>query len=531
MSARIHSFPPGKFIGLTDLDQVLHEARPYVSFRGVKPQIHDLLEKLAPDAGDIFADLPAGTPIGELHSDSFQVLRAQRLHSGYSVEFTGTGRERLTSATGMYVASGVLEVHSTGPERSGRLVRRFSAGETVVLEDNETHRILAREGAEILQVVTPRRHWGRTLCLPAESSGSRPPIAERFNASRAALRGLAKSDSEGTSPIQAAARQLGYTAFALYEMTHAPRKPRVRANPPRRVMFVHAHPDDESSKGAATVAELVRQGHEVMIVTCTGGEAGSVLNPAMEHVSLAELPTIRAGEMAAAMGHLGAQHHRWLGYLDSGMPEDSQFAPDSFAARVPEATADLTGLIREFKPEVLVTYDETGGYPHPDHIATHQVSVAAVDAAADPDQYPERGEPWQVRKLYYHRPWERSAVWRMHLALRLRGRESPLGQVLRDWRLHPEQNPGRLVTTEVWPHYESVLAGRRALLEHRTQVDPHAAAVVPSFMVGPDKYQRVRPAPRPGERVETSLVAGLSGGPARRGPRSGRRDRFARRST
>ncbi|MBW8872879.1 MAG: PIG-L family deacetylase, partial [Leifsonia sp.] len=166
-------------------------------------------------------------------------------------------------------------------------------------------------------------------------------------------------------------------------------------------MAVHAHPDDESSKGAGTYASYVRRGDDVMVVSCTGGERGDVLNERLAPDALAmasrDLPGLRRREMAAAQAVLGIQH-RWLGYVDSGMArEDGTLPPNSFASIPLEiSVAPLVKLIRSFRPHVLVTYDENGGYPHPDHIRAHQVGVEAYRAAADPSRYPELGAPWQV---------------------------------------------------------------------------------------------------------------------------------------
>ena len=198
---------------------------------------------------------------------------------------------------------------------------------------------------------------------------------------------------------------------------------------PLRLMTVHAHPDDESSKGAASSARYVTEGHEVMVVTCTGGEAGSILNPAMDRPEvLADMHNVRRGEMARAAQILGVQH-RWLGFVDSGLPEGDPKPPlpeGCFAlVDVEEATAPLVALIREFRPHVVVTYDENGGYPHPDHIKTHVVSMAAFDAAADPDRFPGAGDPWQPLKLYYSHGFSKSRILAFDMALKERGLSRP----------------------------------------------------------------------------------------------------------
>jgi mycothiol S-conjugate amidase len=241
-----------------------------------------------------------------------------------------------------------------------------------------------------------------------------------------------------------------------------------------RLMAVHAHPDDESSKGAATMVRYVAEGHEVMVVTCTGGEAGSVLNPAMDKPEVREhLTEIRREEMARAVKILGVQH-RWLGFVDSGLPEGDPLPPvpeGSFAV-VPleESTEPLVEIMREFRPHVVVTYDENGGYPHPDHIRTHQVSVAAFDAAPDPDRFPEAGEPWQPLKLYFVHGFSRARMLAFHEALVDAGLESPYEEWLSKW------DPSRTdvmerVTTRV-PCGDYFEVRDEALKAHATQIDP-----------------------------------------------------------
>ncbi|GAA2853708.1 mycothiol conjugate amidase Mca [Pseudonocardia halophobica] len=242
---------------------------------------------------------------------------------------------------------------------------------------------------------------------------------------------------------------------------------------PLRLMTVHAHPDDESSKGAATTARYVDEGHEVMVVTCTGGEAGSILNPAMDRPDVLEnMPAIREQEMARAAQILGVQH-RWLGFVDSGLPEGDPKPPlpEGCFALVPleESTEALVRVIREFRPHVLVTYDENGGYPHPDHIRTHEVSMAAFDAAADPDRFPGAGAPWQALKLYYSHGFSKKRILAFDEGLKARGLESPYAEWIANWKDRPD--PGERVTTRVecadW-------FDRRddALRAHATQIDP-----------------------------------------------------------
>jgi mycothiol S-conjugate amidase len=243
---------------------------------------------------------------------------------------------------------------------------------------------------------------------------------------------------------------------------------------PLRLMTVHAHPDDESSKGAATCARYVADGHEVMVVTCTGGERGDILNKAMERPEVREnMIAIRRDEMARAVEILGVQH-RWLGYLDSGLPEGDPKPPlpdDCFAVGdLEEQTGRLVALIREFRPHVLVTYDENGGYPHPDHIRCHEVSVAAFDAAGDPERFPEIGEPWQPLKLYYSHGFSKGRVVAIHEAMEAAGLESPYVDWIKNWT-DDRRDPGARVTTRV-PCAEYFPVRDEALKAHATQIDP-----------------------------------------------------------
>jgi mycothiol S-conjugate amidase len=245
---------------------------------------------------------------------------------------------------------------------------------------------------------------------------------------------------------------------------------------PLRLMCVHAHPDDESSKGAATMARYVDEGCEVLVVSCTGGERGDILNPALRDRAdiLDSISAVRREEMARAQAILGVRH-QWLGFVDSGLPEGDPLPPlpDGCFALVPveEAAEALVKVIREFRPHVITTYDENGGYPHPDHVMCHKVSVAAFEAAADPDAYPDAGTPWQPLKLYYDVTFTRERVEAFHNAMLERGLESPYGEWLENW---DDRTSGRRVpnvTTKV--HCADQFERRdAALIAHATQVDP-----------------------------------------------------------
>jgi mycothiol S-conjugate amidase len=255
-----------------------------------------------------------------------------------------------------------------------------------------------------------------------------------------------------------------------------------------RLMCVHAHPDDESSKGAATMARYVDAGHDVLVVSCTGGERGDVLNPRLKddaHI-LRDLAQVRRDEMAQAQAILGVQHS-WLGFVDSGLPEGDPLPPlpeGCFALEPLAVTTEaLVREIRRFRPHVVTTYDENGGYPHPDHIMCHDVSMAAVVAAGDPQAFRHAGPAWQPLKVYYNQTFSKARVEAFHEALTALGEESPYAEWLESWT-----RPDRAVTTRIecaqWFDRRDA-----ALVAHATQVDPDG----PFFRVSREVQQRVWP--------------------------------------
>ena len=240
-------------------------------------------------------------------------------------------------------------------------------------------------------------------------------------------------------------------------------------------MFVHAHPDDESSKGAGTMARYAKEGHRVSVVTLTDGSAGDILNPAMDRPGVKERMTeIRVEELARALEILGVTDHWAFGYVDSGYVEDfdgdgSLLADDAFyTVPLDEVVARLVALIRHERPHVLVTYPEGGGYPHPDHIRCHDVTVAAYHAAGDGDRFPEAGPPWQASKLYYVRVDTRGGLEKLHQACVDRGIDSPFAEWLQRW---DPDHVDRTTTRIDIGDYLSV--ARQALIAHATQIDPN----------------------------------------------------------
>ncbi len=241
-----------------------------------------------------------------------------------------------------------------------------------------------------------------------------------------------------------------------------------------RLMAVHAHPDDESSKGAATMAKYVADGVDVLVATCTGGERGSVLNPKLQGdpYILENIHEVRAKEMEEARQILGVKQ-AWLGFVDSGLPEGDPLPPlpdGCFGLLDPQDAAEaLVRLVREFRPHVMTTYDENGGYPHPDHIMTHKISMIAFEAAGDPERYPDAGEPWSPMKLYYNQGFNRERTMALHEAMLSRGMESPYAQWLERWE--KIDRPERQLTTHV-PCADFYEVRDKALIAHATQIDP-----------------------------------------------------------
>ncbi|MER3452492.1 MAG: mycothiol conjugate amidase Mca [Acidimicrobiia bacterium] len=235
------------------------------------------------------------------------------------------------------------------------------------------------------------------------------------------------------------------------------------------ILTVHAHPDDEASKGAGTIARYHAEGIRCVLVCCTGGEEGDILNPAMDTPEVrANLAAVRRAELERSAAIIGYDEVVMLGYRDSGMPGSPANArPEAFAnAPLEEAVGRLVAVIRRVRPHVIVTYgDDQQGYPHPDHLRVHDITVPAFDAAGDPDAWPDAGEPWQPLKLYYT-AWSRQRILALHEKMLELGIDSPFGE---EWFNRP--SPDHRITTRVDVR-EYYGVRRAALLAHRTQVDP-----------------------------------------------------------
>lgn len=238
------------------------------------------------------------------------------------------------------------------------------------------------------------------------------------------------------------------------------------------LLSVHAHPDDEASKGAGTVAKYHSEGVHTVLVCATGGEEGDILNPEMDRPEIREnLPAVRREELARAAEIIGYDDVVMLGYRDSGMPDSEANAnPESFAqADFREAVGRLVTIIRRTKPHVILTYgDDQRRYPHPDHLRVHDISLAAFDAAGDPDQYLWAGDPWQPMKMYYN-VWSRKRMQAVHEKFLELGLESPFSE---DWfKNWPEQEERTTTSIDIYGFQDQ---RRDALLAHRTQVDPNS---------------------------------------------------------
>jgi len=282
-----------------------------------------------------------------------------------------------------------------------------------------------------------------------------------------------------------------------------------------RLLAVHAHPDDESSKGAATYAYYRDRGARVRIVSCTGGERGSILNESLSGRAHAErdMAGFRRLEMERARDIMGIEH-TWLGYQDSGLPDEGEPVPAGSFATIPlEISAEpLVRIIRDYKPQVLVTYDENGGYPHPDHIRTHEISMFAFRAAADPTMYPDAGEPWQISKVYYDRILSAKRVNAMYEFLKAAEPDSPLLEEMDQIRGWMQDRPD-LATTNV-PASGFFDVRDNALRAHASQVSPdstfffwpndlqHAAWPTEDFQLVESRVETTLP--------ESDLFAGIS---------------------
>ncbi|GAA3046730.1 N-acetyl-1-D-myo-inositol-2-amino-2-deoxy-alpha-D-glucopyranoside deacetylase [Streptomyces olivoverticillatus] len=290
--------------------------------------------------------------------------------------------------------------------------------------------------------------------------------------------------------------------------------------PGRRLLLVHAHPDDESINNGATMAKYAAEGVHVTLVTCTLGEEGEVIPPELAHLAADRdnaLGAHRMGELAAAMRELGVEDHRFLGgpgcYRDSGMmgaPQNDR--PESFwRADLDEAAAHLVEVIRAVRPQVLVTYDPDGGYGHPDHIQAHRVAMRAADLAAEPAFRRDLGDPHEIAKIYWNCV-PLSVVEAGFARLRAAGREIPFPGIAT-----AADVPGVLPDEEVTAAVDTTAhaaAKAAAMRAHATQIAVDGPFFALSNDLGqplfPTEYYRlVRGWPGVSEGLESDLFAGV----------------------
>ena len=291
------------------------------------------------------------------------------------------------------------------------------------------------------------------------------------------------------------------------------------------LLTVHAHPDHEASKGAPTLAKYAAEGVYTTLVCATGGEEGDLHNPTLReegqpfHGLTPEqerelVVSMRESELAASAEVIGFDEVVMLGYRDSGMAEsDPNGHPECFhQADLDEAVGRLVEVIRRVKPQVVITYgDDQQGYPHPDHLKVHDITVPAFARAGDPAWYPELGEPFAPSKLYYA-VWSKTRIVAVHDAMIRYHGESPFEQ---QWLERPDQDHRITTRLDVG---DFIWARTGALRAHATQIDPGAAWW---FGLTDDQLREtypweewilaastVGPIP-PGDRSETDLFAGV----------------------
>ncbi len=243
------------------------------------------------------------------------------------------------------------------------------------------------------------------------------------------------------------------------------------AGNPLCLLTVHAHPDDEASKGAGTVARYTDDGVRAVLVCCTGGEEGDILNPEADTPETrANLPAVRRQELDASVAIIGYSAVHLLGYRDSGMRDtEANASPDNFAnAPLDEAVERLVRIVRAERPQVMIGYaEEQSFYPHPDHVRDHEITFAAFDAAGDPDRFPDSGEPWAPSKLYSV-GFSVARVEAFHAAFERLGIESPYAT----WFERGFGARAAVKWTTLVDVSDYLERRRAALLAHRTQVTP-----------------------------------------------------------
>lgn len=233
------------------------------------------------------------------------------------------------------------------------------------------------------------------------------------------------------------------------------------------------------------MARYASEGVRVVLVCATGGEEGEILNPRMEQPGIVErIGEIRRAELETACDLLGVSQIYELGYRDSGMPEsDANSHPEAFCNADPEKVVGrLVAIIRRERPQVVVSYDESRGYEHPDHVCVHKWGAQAWHDAGNPDRYPDAGEAWQPSKLYYHATFTKKRFQLLNDAAVAEGIESPFAGWLDHW---DDMGFGEPEITSQIDVGEFVELRSKALLAHATQIDPDSF-----WFAIPDEMQR-----------------------------------------
>ncbi|HEX2049778.1 MAG TPA: mycothiol conjugate amidase Mca [Actinomycetota bacterium] len=251
----------------------------------------------------------------------------------------------------------------------------------------------------------------------------------------------------------------------------------------RCLLAIHAHPDDESSKGSGTMARYAAEGVRVVLVCATRGEEGDILNPRMDKPGVKErMAELRTAELETACEILGVERIHHLGYRDSGMPgSDGNSHPDAFCNADPDVVVGrLVDIIRAERPQVVLSYDESRGYEHPDHVRVHELGRRAFEEAGDVEKWP--GEPWQPSKLYHFATFTRRRMQALHDAATDEGIESPFAGWLEHWEQMGFEEPEITTQVDVSDYIE---LRSKALLAHATQIDPDSF-----WFAIPDDLQR-----------------------------------------
>lgn len=283
---------------------------------------------------------------------------------------------------------------------------------------------------------------------------------------------------------------------------------------PRTLLAIHAHPDDESSKGSGTMARYASEGVRVVLACATRGEAGDILNPRMDKPGIKEnMAEIREAELETACDILGVEKIYQLGYRDSGMPgTEWNDHPEAFWNASPdEAIGKLVAIIRRERPQVVLSYDESKGYDHPDHVKVYEWGQQAFRDAGDPEKYPDLGEPWTPSKLYFFATFTKKRFVLLNDAAIAAGNEGPYTGWIEQWDEFGFGEPTITCQVDVSDFIE---LRSKALLAHATQIDPDSFwFAVPDEVhraIYPwEDYTLAEANVEVGDEVETDLFQGI----------------------